>query len=252
MFWGQTPTRARICLTGDALQEGQFLLTQGNRVEWTAHLPEPRYGIFPDPVLDTGVRQLPECGLLLVGIAIYADSRVRRRVRDLPALEQVKVLLHFALTRQRILVVVIIGRVRPQVAIRHEKSDWLLGKFPLLRHEREARPEKLCLNVAVTVIAGRVEYQRSARPANSSRRCQSPTMRVALVTHRLSAKWPKRYVSCAERSRLLSGMAEAHHLSGDWEEAKACVRRALYVAQVTGWPYDEGLARLVVEGPEAG
>jgi hypothetical protein len=111
-----------------------------------------------------------------------------------------------------------------------------------LHYAREARPERLCLNVAVTVISGRVEYQRSARPANSSRRCQSPTMRVALVTHRLSAKWPKRYVSCAERSRLLSGMAEAHHLSCDWEEARACARWARDTVQTTGQPYGAGLA----------
>jgi len=47
-------------------------------------------------------------------------------------------------------------------------------------------------------------------------------------------------------------MAEAHHLSGDCEEAKACVRRRQDVVQSTGRPYDEGLARRVVEGPEAG
>jgi len=121
-----------------------------------------------------------------------------------------------------------------------------------LRHEREARSEKACENGAVIVIAGRVGYQNSARPANKSRKCQSPTVRVPLATHRLSAKCQQRFVSCAEQSRLLLGPTEAHHLSGDWEKAKAWARRALDVVQSNGQAYDEGLAHRVVEGLEAG
>jgi hypothetical protein len=75
-----------------------------------------------------------------------------------------------------------------------------------LRHEREARPEKLCL--IVTVIAGRVEYPRTASSADSNRKCQPST--------------------------------------------KAYARWALDVAQSIGWPYNEGVARCVVDGPEAG
>jgi hypothetical protein len=121
-----------------------------------------------------------------------------------------------------------------------------------LRYEREAKTEKARLIGTVTVIAERVEYPRRASPADSNRKRQPPTMRVALFAHRLSAKCPKRYVSCAEQSRLLPRMAEAHHLSDDWEGVKAYARRALDVAQATGRPYDEGLARRVVEGLEAG
>jgi tetratricopeptide (TPR) repeat protein len=58
--------------------------------------------------------------------------------------------------------------------------------------------------------------------------------------------------SCAEQSWLQSGLAEAHRLSGDWEEAKGCARRARDVAQATGRPYDERLARRILDGLEAG
>jgi len=67
----------------------------------------------------------------------------------------------------------------------------------------------------------------------------------------LSDKCPKRYVSCAERSRLLSGVAEAHHLSGECEEVKTRARRPLDVAQSNGRPYDEELARRALDGLEA-
>jgi predicted ATPase/DNA-binding SARP family transcriptional activator len=58
--------------------------------------------------------------------------------------------------------------------------------------------------------------------------------------------------SCAEQGWLLSGLAEAHRLSGDWEGAKACAHRALDLAEATGRPYDERLARRILEGLEAG
>jgi hypothetical protein len=67
----------------------------------------------------------------------------------------------------------------------------------------------------------------------------------------MSVRPRQRYVSCAEQSRLLLRMAEAHHLSGDWEGAKACARRARDTAQAAGRPYDEGLARCVADESEA-
>ncbi|HSJ53326.1 MAG TPA: tetratricopeptide repeat protein, partial [Anaerolineae bacterium] len=53
--------------------------------------------------------------------------------------------------------------------------------------------------------------------------------------------------SCAEQSRLLSGLAEAYRLAGDRERAKAYVRRAFDLAQATGRPYDERLAQRILE-----
>jgi len=53
--------------------------------------------------------------------------------------------------------------------------------------------------------------------------------------------------SGAEQSRLLSGLAEAYRLTGDWEEAKACARRARDMAQTTGRPYDDRLAQRILE-----
>jgi tetratricopeptide (TPR) repeat protein len=58
--------------------------------------------------------------------------------------------------------------------------------------------------------------------------------------------------SCAEQSWLLSGLTEAHYLSDDWKEAKACARQALDVAQATRRPYDETLARRILDRLEAG
>jgi DNA-binding SARP family transcriptional activator len=74
----------------------------------------------------------------------------------------------------------------------------------------------------------------------------------ALEHLKASLALAERIGSCTERSRLLSGLAEAHRLTGDWEEAKACARRALDVAQTTGRPYDDRLARRILDGLEAG
>jgi tetratricopeptide (TPR) repeat protein len=62
----------------------------------------------------------------------------------------------------------------------------------------------------------------------------------------------ERIGSCAEQSWLLVGLAKAHRLAGDWEGAKACGHRALDVAQATGRPHDEGLARRILDRLEAG
>jgi hypothetical protein len=62
----------------------------------------------------------------------------------------------------------------------------------------------------------------------------------------------ERIGSCAEQSQLLSGLAEAHRLSGDWEEAKACAHQALEMAQATGRPHDERLARRILDWLEGG
>ncbi len=58
--------------------------------------------------------------------------------------------------------------------------------------------------------------------------------------------------SCAEQSWILSGLAEAHRLSGDREQAKACARRARDMAQATGRAYDGRLAHRILEKLEAG
>jgi DNA-binding SARP family transcriptional activator len=62
----------------------------------------------------------------------------------------------------------------------------------------------------------------------------------------------ERIGSCAEQSWLLSGLAEAHHLSGDWAQAKAYAHQALDLAQATGRPYDDRLARCILDGLEGG
>jgi hypothetical protein len=59
-------------------------------------------------------------------------------------------------------------------------------------------------------------------------------------------------VTWAEQSHLLLRVTEAHHLSGNCKGAKACARRARDETQATGQPYDAGLARRAVDGPEAG
>jgi tetratricopeptide (TPR) repeat protein len=74
--------------------------------------------------------------------------------------------------------------------------------------------------------------------------------------------------SCTEQSRLLSGLAEAHRLTGDpstgspprvlavagqaLERAQARALRALEMAQATGRPYDEKLARRILDRLEEG
>ncbi len=58
--------------------------------------------------------------------------------------------------------------------------------------------------------------------------------------------------SPTEQSWLLSGLAEAHRLAGEWKRAQACARRALDLAQATGRPYDEGLARRILDRLEGG
>jgi tetratricopeptide (TPR) repeat protein len=62
----------------------------------------------------------------------------------------------------------------------------------------------------------------------------------------------ERIGSCAEQGWLLSGLAEAHRLSGSGEEAKACACRALDLAEATGRSYDGRLARRILDKLEAG
>jgi tetratricopeptide (TPR) repeat protein len=62
----------------------------------------------------------------------------------------------------------------------------------------------------------------------------------------------ERIRSCAEQSQLLSGLAEAHRLAGECERAQVRAHRALELAQATGRPYDEGLARHVLDRLEGG
>ena len=57
--------------------------------------------------------------------------------------------------------------------------------------------------------------------------------------------------SCAEQSWLLSGLAEAHRLSGDGERAQARALEALEMAQATNRPHDQLAARRVLERLEA-
>jgi len=54
--------------------------------------------------------------------------------------------------------------------------------------------------------------------------------------------------SCAEQSRLLSGLAEAHRLHGERDQATSCARRALEAAQTLGRVYDENQATRILEG----
>jgi len=58
--------------------------------------------------------------------------------------------------------------------------------------------------------------------------------------------------SCAEQSWILSGLAEAHRLSGDREQAKVCARRARDMAQATRRAYDKRLAQRILDRLEAG
>jgi tetratricopeptide (TPR) repeat protein len=58
----------------------------------------------------------------------------------------------------------------------------------------------------------------------------------------------ERIGSCSEQSRLHSGLAEAHHLADDPDQAAAHARRALELAQAHGQPYDQELARRVLAG----
>jgi len=53
--------------------------------------------------------------------------------------------------------------------------------------------------------------------------------------------------SRTEQSWILSGLAEAHHLVGDLDQAVAHARRALELAQASGRAYDEGLARRILD-----
>jgi DNA-binding SARP family transcriptional activator len=56
----------------------------------------------------------------------------------------------------------------------------------------------------------------------------------------------QRVGSCAEQSWLRSGLAEAHRLVGDDEEARSQARQALELAQEHGAAYDQKLARRVL------
>jgi tetratricopeptide (TPR) repeat protein len=58
--------------------------------------------------------------------------------------------------------------------------------------------------------------------------------------------------SCAEQSWLLSGLAEAYRLAGECGRAQVRAVRALELAQATERPYDEGLARRVLDRLEGG
>jgi tetratricopeptide (TPR) repeat protein len=62
----------------------------------------------------------------------------------------------------------------------------------------------------------------------------------------------KQIGSCAEQSQLLSGLAEVHRLIGDQERARDCGLQALERAKVTARPFDEGLARRVLERLDEG
>ena len=56
----------------------------------------------------------------------------------------------------------------------------------------------------------------------------------------------ERIGSCTEQSRLLAGLAEAHRLSGNSEQAIAYARRALDLAQANGRTYDREHARKIL------
>jgi hypothetical protein len=81
-------------------------------------------------------------------------------------------------------------------------------------------------------------------------RLQQPA--EALEHLRAGLALAERIGSCAEQSQLLSGLAEAHYLAGEWERARHHALRALEMAQETGRPYDEGLARCVLDRLEGG
>jgi tetratricopeptide (TPR) repeat protein len=52
--------------------------------------------------------------------------------------------------------------------------------------------------------------------------------------------------SCTEQGWLLSGLAEAYHLTGEPQQATEHANRALAMAQATERPYDEELARRIL------
>jgi tetratricopeptide (TPR) repeat protein len=58
--------------------------------------------------------------------------------------------------------------------------------------------------------------------------------------------------SRAEQGWLLSGLARAHLLAGEGEQALACADQAQKLAQETGRPYDERLARRILARLEGG
>ena len=58
--------------------------------------------------------------------------------------------------------------------------------------------------------------------------------------------------SCTEQSWLLSGLAEACHLSGEGQQARKCAQRALEQATATGQPYAERLARSILDKLDRG
>jgi DNA-binding SARP family transcriptional activator len=53
--------------------------------------------------------------------------------------------------------------------------------------------------------------------------------------------------SRTEQSRLLSGLAEAHRLAGEPKQARTCAVQALDCARTCGRPFDERLARLILD-----
>jgi tetratricopeptide (TPR) repeat protein len=53
--------------------------------------------------------------------------------------------------------------------------------------------------------------------------------------------------SCTEQSWLLCGLAEAHRLQGHRKQARDYAQHALQMARTTGRPYDQGLARRIMD-----
>ncbi|MFN2169015.1 MAG: tetratricopeptide repeat protein, partial [Anaerolineae bacterium] len=70
---------------------------------------------------------------------------------------------------------------------------------------------------------------------------------AALEHLRASLALAERIASCTEQSWLLCGLAEAHRLQGHRKQARDYAQHALQMARTTGRPYDQGLARRIMD-----
>jgi tetratricopeptide (TPR) repeat protein len=119
---------------------------------------------------------------------------------------------------------------------------------------------------AAAVALGRVDLARQCleESLSISRRIADRTQEILCLTHlgwlavrlerpaearehlQVGLALAERIGSCAEQSWLLSGLAEAHRLAGDCEQATVHARRALRMARTSQAEYDRMLARGVL------